>query len=246
MSIRIYVEGGGDRAEQKNRLRRGFQEFFKKAGLAGNMPKVVACGSRTKALERFSSAVTSNEFTALLLVDSEEPVKKRKPWQHLKDSDNWERPGGATDYQCHLMVQVMESWFLADVEALKSYYGREFQESAVSKNTDVEVIPKQEVTKRLEKATRLTKSGPYHKGNHSADLLSMIDPAEVRDKSSYARRLVSLLETDTLSENNLSLAAASRSHLYSLSDCKSLMRFLQWQLAMHIILLLARRSRRRL
>lgn len=195
MRVKIYVEGGGDRAEQKNRLREGFQEFFKKAGLAGNMPRVVACGSREKAYDRFSDTVNEGDQAALLLVDAEERVNAPSTWQHLKHRDSWNRPDVAADDQCHLMVEVMEAWFLADIESLKSFYGRDFQDSAVRKGPNVESIPKQDVIKSLEDATRPTKKGRYHKGNHSADLLGRISPEEVRKRSAHAKRFLRVLKS---------------------------------------------------
>ncbi len=193
MSVRIYVEGGGDRAEQKNRLRRGFQEFFKRAGLSGNMPEVVACGSRGKAYDRFSNIVNKENQTVLLLVDAEERVSAPNAWQHLKARDDWDRPSVASENQCHLMVQIMETWFLADLKTLKSFYGRDFRESALRQNSNIEAIPKQDVIKCLEGATRRTKKGRYHKGNHSAELLSLLDPAKVRQKSPYGMHFLRVL-----------------------------------------------------
>ena len=194
MSVRIYVEGGGDRAEQKNRLRKGFQEFFKKAGLAGNLPEVIACGSRAKAYDRFSNTVDNKKYTALLVVDAEERVRAPKAWQHLKDRDDWDRPKAATDDQCHLMVQVMESWFLADLDALESYFDQGFKRSALPQNPKIEEVPKLDIETGLRQATRDTKKGRYHKGNHSFDLLGKIDPAKVRRKSPYAKRFLCVLK----------------------------------------------------
>lgn len=48
--MKIYVEGGGDSKELKTRCRRGFSNFFEKAGLKGRMPRVVACGSLVLAV----------------------------------------------------------------------------------------------------------------------------------------------------------------------------------------------------
>ncbi|WP_156013419.1 hypothetical protein [Thioalkalivibrio sp. HK1] len=46
MKIKIYVEGGGDIKVLKTKCRKGFRNFFRKAGLDGRMPRVVACGGR--------------------------------------------------------------------------------------------------------------------------------------------------------------------------------------------------------
>ena len=157
------------------------------------MPRFIRCGSREMAFKDFKKAVREGE-DAMLLVDAEEPVRSRGPWQHLKSTDNWNQPRGATNDQCHLMVQVMESWFLADPEALESYYGQAFQRAALPKNPKVEEVPKQEVERRLKRATRQTSKGEYSKGKHSFEILAELDPAKVRQRSSHAERFLSTLE----------------------------------------------------
>ena len=156
------------------------------------MPRFVPCGSRQIAFRDFSKAVTEGE-TALLLVDAEEPVKSQRPWQHLKDCDNWDQPKAATDDQCHLMVQVMESWFLADTAALKSYFRQGFQEGALPQNPRIEQVPKEDIERRLKQATRNSSKGEYSKGKHSFEILAEIDPAKVRQQSPYAERFLSTL-----------------------------------------------------
>ena len=52
------------------------------------------------------------------------------------------------DEQCHLMVQVMDvEWFLADRDALESYYGQGFLEAVrfLKLNPNVEQVSKQDV-----------------------------------------------------------------------------------------------------
>ncbi len=130
----------------------------------------------------------------MLLVDAEQPVNTRGPWQHLKASDNWSRPGSVTDNECHLMVQAMESWFLADVDALSSFFGQDFQESALPQNPRIEEVPKQDVERGVRQATRNTSKGAYAKGRHSFEILAELDPGKVRQRSTYANRFLSELE----------------------------------------------------
>ena len=85
VGIKLYVEGGGDTNLLKTACRRGFTEFLKKVGLAGHLPRIVACGSRKNAYDSFCTAMEQGE-RALLLVDSEETVSSdppHQPWQHL-------------------------------------------------------------------------------------------------------------------------------------------------------------------
>ena len=116
MTATLYVEGGGDGRSLRARFREGWSGFFKSADLGGSV-KIVRGGGREQTFNRFASAVASGCAGApvLLLVDSEDPVAPGSSvWQHLHDRDGWTRPDGAGDDQAFLMVQLMETWFLAD------------------------------------------------------------------------------------------------------------------------------------
>lgn len=196
VSVQIYVEGGGSSKALKTACRRGFRKFIENAGLTGPMPpKVVACGSRGNAYQSFQKAHTSGNGDAMLLVDAEGPVTAAGSWQHLKITDNWDRPNGATDDQCHLMVQVMESWFLADRPALGSFYGQGFRPQGLPANPDIEKVSKQDVLGRLAQATQNTKKGAYKKGAESYQILEQLDPDKVRKASGHADRLIRLLSS---------------------------------------------------
>jgi hypothetical protein len=130
--VKLYVEGGGDTKSLQIECRKGFREFLEKAGLKGKMPAIIACGGRQNAYDSYCTAVKNDE-QAVLLVDSEAPIVPQhqqgssdtwQPWQHLKQrpGDGWDRLAGSTDTDCHLMVQVMESWFLVRAIALKNHY----------------------------------------------------------------------------------------------------------------------------
>ena len=193
VSARLYVEGGGNSKELKTACRRGFASFLDRAGVAGRMPRIVACGSRANAFDRFKTGHESKGVDATLLVDSEGPVTAKTAWGHLQQSDGWSRPKGATDDQCHLMVQVMESWFLADKDALEAYFGQGFRRQALPANPDVEQVSKQDVLSGLDGATQATSKGRYRKGAHSFEVLERLDVGKVRKGSDYADRFVKAL-----------------------------------------------------
>lgn len=195
--MKVYVEGGS-RGPLATKCRQGFSEFFKNAGLAGHMPSVVSCGSRNEALNRFCTAL--NEFKPgtipILLVDSEDPVRNIDgPWDHLLSRDGWDRPESAKDDQAHLMVQCMESWFLADVSALEEFFGSGFRSSAIPQRNDIENISKNDVLGRLKAASSGSRKREYHKGNHSFDILARIDPESVIRRSPFAKRLIDTLKS---------------------------------------------------
>ena len=126
----VYVEGGGDRGALKPECRRGFSEFFRRAGISTSTFRVIACGSRDNAFRSFCTALEGGQ-RALLLVDSEDPVTAESAWAHLEARDRWVRPDGADEADCHLMAQCMESWFLADRDALASFFGADFNARAL-------------------------------------------------------------------------------------------------------------------
>ena len=198
VKVKLYVEGGGDGHALKTKCRQGFKLFLEKAGLAGRMPAVVACGSRTEAYSDFCMALKNAGPYDLpvLLVDSEEPVSASSTWHHLKAraADQWERPSDAQENQAHLMVQCMEAWFLADRIALQAYFGQGFAASALPGNQNFEDVSKELIFKALKLATRHSAKGEYGKGKHSFDLLAEIDPQAVQDRSPHAADLVQTLK----------------------------------------------------
>ena len=131
----------------------------------------------------------------LHFVDSEAPVADgQSSWEHLKVRDGWDCPSSATDDNAHLMVQCMESWFLADRETLAVFYGQGFNPNALPKQTNIEKIPKNDVNQGLDAATRYTKTkGKYHKTRHGFEILALIAPHKVRQVSEYADRLLVVL-----------------------------------------------------
>lgn len=200
MKMQLYVEGGGSRNFLSTQCRKAFQAFFRKAGLAGNLPRIFACGSRQETYKDFCDALDAaqdDEFI-VLLVDSEAPVAQgAEPWLHLKNRDNWDKPAGAMDENAHLMVQCMEAWFLADRDALASYYGNGFTENSLPRQVEVENVPKQDIERGLNTATRQCKRGRYHKGRHSFAILADLNPRKVTEASPHARRLINTLLNKT-------------------------------------------------
>lgn len=193
MSTKLYVEGGGDSKALRTACRKGFRKLLEKAGLGGRMPRIVACGGRKAAYDDFVTSLRTGDCVPMLLVDAEGPALAAKPWEHLRARDQWTRPEGAADEQCHLMVQVMESWFLADREALATFYGQGFKRAALPKNPMIEQVPKQDVMRALANATGETRKGSYSKGAHSFDVLAALDPRRVEDASPHAKRLLDAL-----------------------------------------------------
>ena len=197
MKVKVYVEGGGDGKALRTKCRKGFRSFFEKANLAGRMPRVIACGGRARAFDRFCTALRArkaHEFI-VLLVDSEVPVAPGSgPWQHLERRDRWEKPHDAADEHAHLMVQCMEAWFLADQEGLAAFFGQGFDRNALPGHQGIEEVAKADVFNALKNATRDCRKGRYGKGRYSFDILEQIDVEKVLDASPHARLMVATLQ----------------------------------------------------
>ena len=157
------------------------------------MPTIEAAGGRKQAYDAFKTAHERDQRIAVLLVDAEAPVTGSDSWAHLQTRDGWNRPTSATDDQCHLMVQIMESWFLADREALQDFYGAGFRPQALPGNPKIEQVPKQDVLNGLERAAQSTRQRGYSKGRHSFSILATLDPTKVRAASPYANRFIQAL-----------------------------------------------------
>ena len=191
-AIRIYIEGDPE-------LRQGFRTFLKPLYDLAQSKEIKIepprlCGSREAAYKAFKAALkTYPDAFIVLLVDSENPVDaKQTPWQHLKNRDGWDSLG-TNDAQCHLMVQTMEAWFVADINALRQYYGHKLQDSAVPKNPNVEEVEKARLESSLEAATRHTSKGEYHKTRHASKLLELLQVDKVRKASYYCDRFFTTL-----------------------------------------------------
>jgi len=195
--ICIYVEGGGDGNAGRAAIRRGFGEFLRELRDLARQRRIrwdiVACGPRGKALKAFSKALQEGTHAFnVLLVDSEGPVCAA-PWEHLAQRDEWKKPEDATQDHCHLMVQAMEAWFVADPDALAEYYGQGFKKGKLPRRRDVEAIAKSDLEPALKRATEETTKGRYHKIRHGAKLLALIDQAKVRARAPYCKRLFETL-----------------------------------------------------
>jgi hypothetical protein len=197
VSVKIYVEGGGDSKELHTRCREGFNKLIKKLGFNGRMPKIVAGGGRKRAYDMFDKAMNSakkNDEYPILLVDSEDPITLG-PWEHLKVRDNWDRPVGADDDQAQMMVTCMETWIMADHEALRKVFGSCLREGTLFPLNDLEERSRQELLETLESATNdCGKNRGYDKGTCSFQILAILNPKLLEDNLPYFHRFRETLD----------------------------------------------------
>jgi len=197
MNVRIYVEGGGNGANSKAALRQGFEAFFhglrEMARSRRKECRIITCGGRDAAFKLFRNALKDHaDAFNILLVDSEEAVSA-SPKEHLQNRDKWDLRDVRED-QCHLMVQTMEAWLIADKDALARFYGQNFQPSALPATPNVEQIEKPVLSRALNAATRRTQKGEYHKIQHGPKILAIIDASKVCAAAPHCERLFSTIE----------------------------------------------------
>lgn len=195
VKFKIYIEGGGEGEGLDSAFREGWKRFFLAAGLSRQSPGVVRGGGRDQTFKKFKIAIMNpipGEIP-LLLVDSEGPVAANLSiWTHLKTAWKWDHPDSARDDQAFLMIEVMETWFLADREMLRSYFGQEFIGRHLKDWPTLEKVPKATVLKALRLATAACPR-PYSKGKVSFELLGRLDPSKVAAACPQARALLDRL-----------------------------------------------------
>jgi hypothetical protein len=167
--LRIYFEGDP-------RLRPGFRQFLSEIAEAARSKRChfeLIATEGTPVQDFLAVLKAHRDAWNVLLLDSEDPQEFRLRKKSLEGCDQ----------DCLFwMVQMMESWFLADVGALKALYKDRLNEAALKRNPNVEEIPKEDVLSSLKSAT----NGEYHKVKHGTKLLEWIDPAKVRKAAPIA------------------------------------------------------------
>lgn len=198
MKVVVHIEGGGDNKTQQAELRKAFAALFERAGLRGRMPSIDCSGSRNNACRDFLNGRGVSGRHALLLVDSEGSVASgSSAVSHLRRRDQWQLDA-AHEPDVHLMVQLMESWFLADKSVLQSVFGSGFNATKLpGMATDIEPTPKRDVIDGIDAATRNSKRGKYRKGRDSHEVLSRLDTEKVAAASPHANRFFERLRVLT-------------------------------------------------
>ena len=193
MSAALYLEGGAawpGSKELQSRCREGFRKLLEKSGFKGRMPRLTACGSRDEAFKRFKIAHADkapNDYVAMWIDSEDPPPDLNETWAHLRRRDDWARPLGATDDQVLFMTTCMETYIVADREALATHYGGKLQVSALPALINLEDRTRHDIQDALFHATRNC-TNAYNKGKRSFELLPHLAPATLEQHLPSFRR----------------------------------------------------------
>ena len=158
--------------------------------------RLIPCGGRQQAYDTFRNRRdrAGESEIVILLVDAEAPVTAPTSVKHLRArrGDGWGLKGVDEDH-VHLMVQAMETWIIADPKALSCYYGQGFRANILPVRRDLEKEDKKAVEDALDRATKQTQKGRYHKIRHAEHLLTKIQPEKVQARCRHCKRLFDTL-----------------------------------------------------
>ncbi|HEY3295456.1 MAG TPA: DUF4276 family protein [bacterium] len=193
--IWINIEGGGQNRSQQIEFREGLEVFFREFKEKVSF-RIIPGGSKDNTVSDFKATLASSETAfVVLVVDSDQDVPAKVNYRQFLQTSNpsWNLPE-LPDEHYHMMVQVMEAWFLADREALRTHYGQRFRENALPSHSKVEQVPKNDIYHGMEAATRETTKGVYQKRKHSAGILKLLDRNRVCAAAPHCKRLFDVLE----------------------------------------------------
>ncbi len=173
----LFIEGTND--DTNGDLRNGFATLLEKR-LKGRMPRIVMGEGKEQTIKKFQNEKrTTKKF---LLIDLDAPKEKRTEVLHeLKLQDE--------EANAFFMIQAVEAWFFSQPEILDEWFGE-----AISKkipNKDPQEISKPD--EELQKWTRLSPKGKYHKVRHAVELLKQLDVKKLQKDFPDVEQLFSTL-----------------------------------------------------
>ncbi len=177
---------------------------MKQYGIETNLFRIVAGGSRTKIYKDFGKIF--QDSLSIVLIDSEKEIscdEKKCKWDFLWKNEKWKKPKGATENSLFFMAACMESWIVADKDALQEFYGKCFQPK-LPQAKDLSTITKIDIINALEKSTKECGKEKQYNTNNKKDsfkILEKVDVAKITKRNIYAKDFFEFLKQKQ-QENN--------------------------------------------
>lgn len=180
--VKVFVEGNSS-------LKGALIQFIGKAVPAARGSIRIQLGkNRDETVKEFLRTLVDGPSEDLLLLVDSDTADDGTLENKLKQTQTWRNHASAKIRVdgIHWMVQVMESWFVADGGALREYYKKDFRKSALPNRTNVEEISKKDVFSSLKRAS----NGKYEKTAHAPRILECLSPAIVRTRAPRCDRFL--------------------------------------------------------
>ncbi|MBI3509436.1 MAG: DUF4276 family protein [Bacteroidetes bacterium] len=153
---RLFIEG--TKEIRNGNLREGFGMLIEQK-VRDKLLRIDMGGGKEQTINKFKHSTNSK-----LLCDLDAPSPeiendlKKNALEKAKDS-------------VFYMIQEMEAWFISQPKILDQFYNMEISKRLPQKNASAFANPDEE----LQRITKDTKKGTYHKVNHGAQLLKLLD-----------------------------------------------------------------------
>ncbi len=216
----ILVEGGGDGTadrECKYAFAKLIEKLFDKE--TKFRPTFIPCGGREQAYKRFKtyhSKKREGEYIAML-IDSEITIDNEKcgsadslvlnAWTHLQEVPLRElgmsampQPTGAQDDQVLFMTTCMETWIVADRDAISAYFHPKplhyINLSSLPSLTELETKDRHTIQKSLETATKDCSNAYKHgeKATRAYKCVGELNPDTLEQHLPNFKRVRSILK----------------------------------------------------
>ena len=180
--VTVYMEGGGPGNTRDLRLGMlkflgSLRELARSRTLRFRAGSMWFQGKDLEPIPAGSGIGPEQKKPCVLLVDAEGSVGGL-PRPHLRKSDGWDLRG-VPESVVHLMVQVMETWIVADPKTLAEYYGQGFKPGNLPARPDLEREPKAAILSGLHESTRRTQEGPVRQ-DQARERTTGVDRPETR------------------------------------------------------------------
>jgi len=183
----LFIEGTTD--DTNGDLRKGFRILLEKKMKNNNMPEIKLGNDKAATIRKFKH---SNHQISLAMIDLDgKDIIDRSEIIKIKNDDLCKLGVYDERERVFYMVQEMEAWFLSQPEVLEQYYNDKKIVSRIPKKNS-ELIP--DPSDILQKITKDTKKGKYHKVRDGVALLCKLDIEKLINDFEDVRNLIDKLK----------------------------------------------------